>query len=131
MAATPHPVLARIHQADRLIMAEDFGALMDMYTDDALLIFKPGLEVRGHEAIRGAMEEIATFFVHGLRVVQQQMQVLEAGETALVLARTVVSAPGREDELRHATYIFRRESDGEWRCCIDNSYGHRLLDEGS
>ena len=130
MAATPHPVLARIHEADRLIMAEEFEALMDMYTDDALLIVKPGLEVRGHEAIRSAMEKIATFFAHGLRVVQQQMQVVEAGATALVLARTLVSAPGHEDELRHATYIFRREVDGKWRCCIDNSYGHRLLDEG-
>jgi ketosteroid isomerase-like protein len=54
-------------------------------------------------------------------------QVLEAGDTALVLARTLVSAPGREDELRDATYIYRREADGHWRCCIDNSYGHRVL----
>jgi uncharacterized protein (TIGR02246 family) len=129
MAATTHPVLTRIHEADRLIMSEEFEALMDMYTGDAVLIVKPGLEVRGHEAIRGAMEKIATFFVHELRVVQQQMQVLEAGETALVLARTLISAPGRDDELRHATYIFRRETDGQWRCCIDNSYGHRLLDK--
>jgi ketosteroid isomerase-like protein len=41
MAATPRPILARIHDADRLIMAEEFEALMDMYTDDALLIVKP------------------------------------------------------------------------------------------
>ena len=127
----PHPILARIHAADRLIMAEAFDALMDHYTEDAVLIVKPGVEVRGREAIRGAMEKIAVFFAHGLRVTQQRMQVLEAGVTALVLARTLVSSPGSADEVRHATYIYRREVDGQWRCCIDNSYGHRVLDEGA
>jgi len=126
--STPHPVLARIHEADRLIMAEAFESLMDMYTEDAVLVIRPGVEVRGHEEIRRAMEKIAAFFAHGLKVTQQQMQVLEAGETALVLARTLVVAPGADDDLRDATYIFRREADGQWRCCIDNSYGHRLLD---
>ena len=125
-----HPILARIEEADRLIMMEAFEPLMDLYTDDALLIVDPKIEVRGREAIRSAMERIAAFFAHGLRVSQQKMQILEAGETALVLAQTLISAPGSEDELRHATYIFRREADGQWRCCIDNSYGHRLLDEG-
>lgn len=130
MSTAAHPILARIHEADRLIVVEDFDALLDHYTDDAVLVMQPGVEVRGREAIRQAMEKIATYFAHGLRVSQQEMQVLEAGQTALVLARTVVSALGREDELRHATYIYRREADGQWRCCIDNSYGHRLLDEG-
>lgn len=127
-SGAPHPIVARIREADRLIVAEEFERLLDHYTDDAVLIMKPGLEVRGRGAIREAMQKIAVFFAHGLRVTQQRMQVLEAGETALVLAETVISAPGREDELRHATYIYRREADGEWRCCIDNSYGHRVLD---
>lgn len=75
------------------------------------------------------MERIAAHFAHGLKVTQLKRQVLEAGETAVVLSRTLVSTAGREDELRHATYIYRREADGQWRCCIDNSYGHRVLDE--
>lgn len=68
MATSPHPVLARIHEADRLIVAEAFEALMDHCTEDAVLVIRPGLEVRG------------------------------------------------------------READGQWRCCIDNSCGHRILD---
>ncbi len=123
-----HPVLARIHEADRLIVSEAFDPLMDHYTEDAVLVLEPGREVRGREAIREAMKKIAAYFAHGLKVTQQQMQVLEAGDTALVLARTLVSAPGRDDDLREATYIYRREADGQWRCCIDNSYGHRVLD---
>lgn len=124
----PHPIAARIQEADRLIVAEDFEGLLDHYTEDAMLIVKPGLEVRGRAAIREAMQKIAVYFAHGLRVTQQRMTVLEAGDTALVLATTVVSAPGREAEVRDATYIYRREPDGQWRCCIDNSYGHRVLD---
>jgi uncharacterized protein (TIGR02246 family) len=123
-----HPILARIHEADRLIVAEAFEPLMDHYTEDAVLVLEPGREVRGREAIREAMKTIATHFAHGLQVTQQKMQVLEAGETALVLARTRVSSPGRDVDLREATYIYRREADGQWRCCIDNSYGHRVLD---
>ena len=122
-----HPVLVRIHEADRMIVAEDFERLMDHYTEDAVLVLEPGREVRGRPAIREAMKKVASYFAHGLKVSQQKIQVLEAGETALVLARTLVSAPGRGDDLREATYIYRRESDGQWRCCIDNSYGHRVL----
>ena len=32
------------------------------------------------------------------------------------------------DENRRATYVFRKEADGQWRCTIDNSYGTTLLD---
>ena len=28
---------------------------------------------------------------------------------------------------RRATYVFREESDGKWRCVVDNSYGTDLL----
>jgi uncharacterized protein (TIGR02246 family) len=130
MTTPSHPVLARIQEADQLIMAEAFEPLMDHYTEDAVLIVKPGLEVRGRAAIRQVMQQIAAYFAHGLKVNQQQMQVLEAGETALVLCKTLVSAPDKQDDLRYATYIYRREADGQWRCCIDNSYGHRILEVG-
>ena len=52
MATPPHPVLTRIHEADRLIIAEAFDPLMDHYTEDAVLILEPGQEVRGRDAIR-------------------------------------------------------------------------------
>ena len=110
-----HPLLARIHEADRLIVSEAFEPLMDHYTEDAILV-SAGREVRGRAAICEAMKKIASYFAHGLKVTQQQMRVLEAGDTALVLARTLVSAPSREDDLREATYIYRREADGQWRC---------------
>ena len=58
MATPVHPVLTRIREADRLIVAEAFEPLMDHYTEDAVLIVKPGVEVRGRRAIREAMEKM-------------------------------------------------------------------------
>ncbi len=55
------------------------------------------------------------------------MAILEAGDTALVLARTVVSASNLPEITRSATYVFRKDGGGRWRCAIDNSYGHELL----
>ena len=55
----------------------------------------------------------------------------EGGDTALVLANTLVRAKQKADSEfaidRKATYVFRRYPDGKWRCVIDNSYGTGLL----
>ena len=34
---------------------------------------------------------------------------------------------GMVDETRRATYVFRKEPGGQWRCTVDNSYGTTLL----
>lgn len=56
------------------------------------------------------------------------MQILETGDTALVLAKTLVSARGYPEVERKATYVLRKDSDGNWVCAIDDSYGHGLLE---
>lgn len=56
------------------------------------------------------------------------MQVLEAGDSALVLAKTLVSAHGQPPVERKATYVFKAERNGNWLCVIDNSYGYELLE---
>ena len=30
-------------------------------------------------------------------------------------------------ESRNANYVFRRDTDGRWRCVVDNAYGAALL----
>ena len=37
-----HPVEIQIEIADKAIVAEDFDALMSIYTDDAVLVIEPG-----------------------------------------------------------------------------------------
>jgi uncharacterized protein (TIGR02246 family) len=125
-----HPVIAQIERADRAIVAEDFDTLLDIYTDDAVLVIKPGTNAVGKDAIKAAFEAIAVYFKNGLQVSQGGLEVLEAGDTALVLANTLVSAPDFPTTVRKATYVFTRAENGQWLCSIDNSYGHEIIGAG-
>ena len=122
-----HPVELQIERADLAINREDFDTLMDVYSDDAVLVVKPGMNAVGKVEIRKAMEAIAAYFNHSLDVRQAGMTILESGDTALVLAKTVVSASTMPTVERSATYVFKRHPNGSWLCVIDNSYGHELL----
>lgn len=122
-----------IKAADRAITAEDFDALMEFYADDATLVVKPGLTVTGKDSIRRAFVAIADHFNHSIIVTQGDMQVIPAGDVALVIMETLLQATdktGAKTEItRRATYVFRQIS-GRWLCVVDNSYGTTLLDYG-
>jgi ketosteroid isomerase-like protein len=122
-----HPVEQLIEQADAAIMREDFDSLMQMYGEESILVVQPGMIATGKAQIRRAFEAIAVHFGHSLVLEEAGMKLLEAGDTVLVLAKTVVSAADSPAVERHATYVFRRQASGEWLCTIDNSYGHELL----
>ena len=126
-----HPIEIQIEKADRAIVAEDFDALLDIYTDDAVLVVEPGRNAKGKESIRKAFEAIAIYFKNGMQVKQNGMQILESGNTALVLANTVISAPNLPVTERKATYVFNKTPDGKWLCSIDNSYGHEIINQKS
>jgi uncharacterized protein (TIGR02246 family) len=127
----PHPLEQLIRAADAAITAEDFDALMDFYADDATLVVKPGLNVTGKDNIRAAFVRIAEYVQHSLVVGQGRMDVIEGGDTALVIMESTlnyVDAGAKVDVTRRATYVFRRGADGRWACTVDNSYGTALLD---
>lgn len=123
-----HPIALQIEKADKAIVAEDFATLMDIYSNDAILVVMPGVNAVGKDEIREAFKKIAVYFKHGLQVKQNGMKILESGNTALVLANTVVSGPNYPATERKATYVFNRSAEGTWRCSIDNSYGHEVID---
>lgn len=125
---TGHPLEQLIEAADNAINREDFDTLVDIYAQDAVLVIRPGMNAVGKEQIRKAFAEIAAHFGHSLKISQAGMEILEAGDTALVLARTLVEAEGVPVIERKATYVFRKDVAGRWLCAIDNSYGHELLD---
>lgn len=120
-----------IAAADKAIKEERFDDLMEFYTDDAVLVIKPGLEARGKKAIKEAFIKIAAYFNNSIVPTQGKMQMIEAGDTVLVLSQTLLDASKKEDSEysmdRRATYVYRRV-DGKWLCAIDNSYGTTLLD---
>ena len=122
-----HQIELIIEKADSAINQEDFDTLVDIYSDDALLVIKPGMNATGKTQIRKAFEAIAAHFNHRLDIKQDGMRILESGDTALVLAKTIVSAPDTPPINRNATYVFKKQSGGDWLCVIDNSYGHELF----
>jgi uncharacterized protein (TIGR02246 family) len=128
MAIGQHPIALLIEKADRAINDEDFDTVVDLYTDDAVLVIKPGTHAVGKVQIRRAMQDIAHHFERTLEVRQAGMMILETGDTALVLATTVVSAQNFPTVERKATYVFRKDRNGRWLCAVDNSYGHAAMD---
>lgn len=120
-----------IDEADLAIREERFDDLMNFYTDDAVLVVRPGLEARGKEAIKAAFIKIAAYFKNSVVPTQGKMCMLEAGDTVLVLSQTLLDADNKNTSEysmdRRATYVYRKVN-GQWLCAIDNSYGTTLLD---
>lgn len=127
-----HPLKALIKAADRSISVKDFDGLMRFYTDDATLVVKAGMYAKGKVQIRKAFEAISAYFQGQLKVRQGRMEVIEGGDTALVIMETwldTVDESGKAiSTARRATYVFRRGQSGDWLCAVDNSYGTALLD---
>lgn len=120
-----------IAAADKAIKEERFDDLKEFYTDDAVLVVKPGLEAHGKEAIKEAFIKIAAYFNNSVVPTQGKMLMIEAGDTVLVLSQTLLDADNKKDSEysmdRRATYVYRK-INGKWLCAVDNSYGTTLLD---
>ena len=121
-----------IKQADLAIKNEDFDHLMDFYSDDAILVVRPGKIARGKKEIKEAFIKIAKYFDNSIVPTQGKMEFLEAGDTVLVISQTLLDANNAQESEysmeRRATYVYRL-IEGKWLCVIDNSYGTTILDE--
>ncbi|MDO4177527.1 MAG: DUF4440 domain-containing protein, partial [Bacillota bacterium] len=69
-----------IDEADKAIKEERFDDLKNYYTDDAVLVVRPGLEVKGKEAIKNAFIKIAAYFKNSVVPTQGKMIMIEAGD---------------------------------------------------
>ena len=120
-----------IQQADLAIKEERFDDLMSFYSDDAVLVVKPGLEAKGKENIKAAFIKIAEYFKNSVVPTQGKMMMIEAGDTVLVLSQTLLDSNNKEESEysvdSRATYVYKKVN-GQWLCVIDNSYGTTLLD---
>lgn len=119
-----------ISACDLAIQNEDFDTLMNYYSEDAVLVVKPGMIARGKEEIKKAFITIANYFNHHIVPRQGEMILLEAGDTVLVLSQTLLDSDKKDSEYameRRATYVFKKNAQGEWLCVIDNSYGTDLI----
>lgn len=119
-----------ISACDLAIQNEDFDTLMNYYSEDDVLVVKPGMIARGKEEIKKAFITIANDFNHHIVPTQGKMILLEAGDTVLVLSQILLDSDKKFSEYameRRATYVFKKNAQGEWLCVIDNSYGTDLI----
>lgn len=127
-----HELKELIKRCDLAIKQEDFDTLMNYYSDDAILVVKPNMIARGKVEIKKAFIAIAKYFNNSLTPTQGEMIILEAGDTALVISQAILTADKKDSEYsmeRRATYVFKKNSLGEWLCAIDNSYGTELINK--
>lgn len=121
-----------IRQADIAIKNEDFDHLMDFYSEDAILVVRPGKIARGKQEIKEAFIKITKYFDNSIVPTQGKMEFLKAGDTVLVISQTLLEANNADSSEysmdRRATYVYRLIND-QWLCVIDNSYGTTILDE--
>ncbi len=125
-----HELKDLIKKCDLAIKNEDFDTLMNYYTDEAILVVKPGMSVKGKEQIKKAFIAIAKYFNNSIVPTQGEMIILEAGDTALVISQTLLTADVKDSAYsmdRRATYVFKKSADKQWLCAIDNSYGTDLI----
>jgi uncharacterized protein (TIGR02246 family) len=125
-----HELKELIRKCDQAIKQEDFDTLMNYYTDDAILVVKPEMIARGKVEIKKAFVSIAKYFNNSIVPTQGEMVILDAGDTALVISQTLLSADKKDSDYsmdRKATYVFKKNSHGDWLCAIDNSYGTEII----
>lgn len=131
MSQVQTQIKAVIKACDQAISQEDYDTLMNFYAEDATLVVAPGMIVKGKINVHKAFIAIADFFQHRLVVTQGKMEIIEGGDSALVIMETLLDIPDEHGAstrvTRRATYVFRQQA-GRWLCTVDNSYGTDLLD---
>ncbi|HEX8891402.1 MAG TPA: SgcJ/EcaC family oxidoreductase [Pyrinomonadaceae bacterium] len=118
-----------VERMDEAFNRGDVDAVLDFYEDEAVVVLEPGRVVQGRDKLREAFQ-----FVFGLQPVVRQIKtnVIEANDLALFTSRWTFTGKLADGTLftreAVATTIFRKQSDGQWRCAIDNPYGPAVLD---
>jgi uncharacterized protein (TIGR02246 family) len=102
----------------------DVDSAIALYDPEATFAPEPGKEVRGLEAIRGAL---AQFSALKPRMEGEITKVLSAGGVALVMNRWRLEGTGPDGRPvqmgGHSADVLRRTPDGGWRVLIDDPWG--------
>jgi ketosteroid isomerase-like protein len=113
----PNDVLPEIV---RLVYAGAVDDAMDMYTEDCVMIEKPGVILRGKTQIRHSLQGM----VKSGNVLSVEMQdVVIAGDIAYSVSQWKVTKDGVTTATGKATDLLRRTQSGEWRMLLDNPFG--------
>ncbi len=115
--STPHGLMRCF--ADRL-NAADLDGLLALYEPSAVFEPQPGTIVRGHTAIRHALDELLAIKP---TIVADTVQTLVAGDTALVINEWQLTGTAPDGtpvrQQGRSTDVVRRQPDGRWLVLID------------
>ena len=101
----------------------DVEAILSFWTDDARVL-APGLpEFSGKAALRGYVESALAIPGFHITWTTSDAQLSPDGRMAYLLSRNAVTVPGPDGRpvttSGRAVTVWRRESDGNWRCAVD------------
>ena len=120
-AATPAQVIELLTEA---LNGGDIEGAMSLYEPEATFAPQPGQEVKGHQAIRAALD---LFTALKPRMHGEITNVMTADDVALVMNRWQLEGTqpdGAPVEMRgHSADVLRRAPDGGWRILIDDPWG--------
>ncbi len=104
---------------------------MSLYEQEAMMVTQPGVEVRGHTAIR---EGVDAFLALKAEFNLQPAKVFQSRDLALLLSKWTLKGTdpnGNAVELAGQTSdVVRRQADGSWLFVIDNPYGAAVWRRG-
>jgi uncharacterized protein (TIGR02246 family) len=99
-------------------------SIMPLYESDAVLVPQPGQMVRGAAAIR---EALLGFLSLKLPISMEAKRILTSGDVAMVSNTWTLSGTGPDGSAvnlgGNTMEVWRRQTDGTWRCIIDDPYG--------
>jgi uncharacterized protein (TIGR02246 family) len=113
-----------IEQFSHLLNGGDLDALVGLYEPDAAFVPEPGVVLRGHDAIREALQG---FLALSPTITGEIQGVVETGGVALVVNRWRLEGTGpggdRVEMSGVSADVVRRQPDGSWRVLIDDPWG--------
>ena len=119
-AKTPVEVHRRFTEA---VTSNNIDALVDLYEPDAVLVPEPGRFIQGKEHIRANLEGLLAF---NPRLESETTAVVRAGDIAMLRSKWSLTGTRADGTAVHlsgeSTEIVRMQSDGTWKCVIDNPY---------
>ena len=100
---------------------QDVEAILSYWTDDAI-VFAPGMQpISGKAALREYVT--SSLNIPGFKISWKSTDVRLSGDLAYMLGNNSVTLNGPDGVpvtiQGRAVTIWRRDSDGEWRCAID------------
>jgi uncharacterized protein (TIGR02246 family) len=105
----------------------NLDALIGLYEPDAAFVAEPGVVLRGHDAIREALQG---FLALSPTITGEIQGVVETDGVALVVNRWRLEGSGPEGSPVEmggvSADVFRRQPDGSWRVLIDDPWGGEL-----